>query len=80
MGGMTSLGIRYPYVGEVIDADSYQDMADEIDALFTSLDAIRDLAVSHPSARITGGVATAVATATTTTVTAFTAETWDTGG
>lgn len=79
MGGTTSLGIRYPFMSEVVDATSWQDMAEDIDALMTSLDTIRDLAVGHPTARITGGTASA-ASATTTTVTNYSAVTWDTAG
>lgn len=79
MPGTTSLGIRYPLQGEVISAQAYQDMADDVDALMTQLDALRDVAVTHPSASISGG-SIATASGADGTVTNFSTTTWDTGG
>lgn len=79
MPGTTSLGIRYPYQNEVVTAQSWQDMADDIDALFTSLDALTDLARLKPSASISGGAA-ATATNNNGIPTNYTTVNWDTGG
>lgn len=79
MPGATSLGIPYPIQPEVVNALSWQNMATAIDTLLTSLDTLRDLAVTRPSARITGATTGAVNSATTTTVTNFTTVEWDTG-
>lgn len=79
MPGTTSLGIRYPLQGEVITAQAYQDMADDIDALMSDLDVLRDYTTSRPSAAISGG-SIATATGVNGTVAAYTTVVWDTGG
>lgn len=78
MPGTTSLGIRYPYQNEVVDAASWQDMAEDIDALMTDLETLKDLARLRPSASITGGAA-ATATNNNGIPTGYTLV-WDTGG
>lgn len=80
MPGATSLGIPYPYQGETVDADSWENLANAVDGLMTSLDAIRTLAADRPTAALSGGSANAVASATTTTVTAYSNVTWDNAG
>jgi len=79
MPGTTSLGIRYPLQSEIVDATSWQDMADDIDALMTSLDALRDTAVTRPTARITGG-STSVAVNTNVVLSGFNNVSWDNAG
>lgn len=79
MPGYTSLGIQYPLQNEVVDATSWQTMADDIDALLTSLDALRDVAVSRPTAAISGG-STGLAVNTDGVLSGFTVEDFDTGG
>lgn len=79
MPGSTSLGIPFPLQGETVDAASWQDMADAVDALLSQLDTLRDLATSKPSASISGGTVV-TATGVNGTVTGFTDVDWDTGG
>lgn len=79
MPGTTSLGIRYPLQSEIINATSWQNMSEDIDALLTSLDALRDTAVSRPTARISGGT-TSVAVNTDVFMSTFNSVDWDTGG
>lgn len=78
MPGTTSLGIRYPLQNEIVSASAWQDMSDDIDALLTSLDALRDVAVSRPTARISGG-STSVAVSTDVFMSTFSSVDWDTG-
>ena len=80
MPGSTPLGIPYPYQGETVNATSWQNMATAIDGLMTSLDAIRDGIETIPTARIEGGSANAVASATTVTVTNYNLVSWDNAG
>ena len=79
MPGATSLGIHYPLQNETVDAASWQTMANDIDALLTSLDALRDVAVSRPAAKISGG-STIVAANTDSVMSGFSTESFDTGG
>lgn len=79
MPGVTSLGIRYPYQDEVVTATSWQNMAEDIDGLFTDLETLQDLARLRPSASITGGAA-ATATGNNGIPTAYSTVVWDTGG
>lgn len=79
MPGSTSLGIPYPLQGEVIDAASFQAMSTAVDTLLTSLDALRDLALTKPSAGLTGG-SIATATGVNGTVANYTTIQWDTAG
>lgn len=79
MPGSTSLGIPYPLQGEVISATQFQNMSTAVDALFTQLDTLRDLAGSKPSAGMTGG-SVATATGVNGTVANYTTIQWDTAG
>lgn len=79
MPGTTSLGIPYPYQGETVTAQSWQDLATYVDGLMTSLDTIRDLAENFETAQISGG-SVAVATGVTATIANYSSETWDTSG
>ncbi len=80
MPGMTSLGIRFPLQGETVDATSWQNMANDIDALMTSLDTIRDRATKPESAMIrdTIGSVTTTPASNTDGVLHFSQVSWDT--
>jgi hypothetical protein len=41
MPGTTSLGLRYPFPSETVTAQSYQDLAEDIDSVLDTLDALR---------------------------------------
>jgi hypothetical protein len=81
MPGATSLGIRYPLEGETVTAQSWQDMADDIDALFTDLDTLRIAGLNRATASVSSSPAGVggIVSGTTTTMT-YTIEDWDTGG
>jgi hypothetical protein len=78
MPGTTSLGLRYPLMGETVDATSWQNLANDIDALMTSIKTIRDKAFRTPTASI-GVLGSAVNSASTVLVDQqFTIVHWDT--
>jgi hypothetical protein len=79
MPGTTSLGIRYPFQNETVDEVSWQNMANDIDALLTSLQTLQTAAL-HPmtcslSSSGTVGVAPGGSVQQT-----FATEDWDVGG
>lgn len=79
MGGTTSLGIRYPFQSEVVTAQSWQDMADDVDALLTELQTLRGIAETPNSAGINSGDFTGSATTVNNVLGTF-GLAWDTGG
>lgn len=79
MPGATSLGLPYPLMNEPVNATSWQNLANAIDAQMTSLDAIRDLAKNRPFA-VTTHQNTSVAITVFTTLTPWNAPAFDTGG
>ena len=52
MPGTTSLGLRYPLMGETVDATSWQNLANDIDALMTTVQNLRTKAFHTPTASI----------------------------
>lgn len=73
-GATTHLSLRYPYVTEVVTAQSYQDLANDIDTQFTVTDGIRQLNLQKDTCNVSGGT-TAVAVNTFVNV-AFTGSVW----
>lgn len=80
MPGATSLGIPYPFQGETVTAQSWQDMATSVDALFTTLNNLTTPATNRATASVSSvGAVTAIASGSTL-VQSFATEDWDTGG
>jgi hypothetical protein len=52
MPGMTPLGLRYPLQGETVDATSWQNLANDIDTLMTTINTIRTTAFHTPTASV----------------------------
>jgi hypothetical protein len=70
MPGMTSLGLRYPYPWETVTAQSYQDLAEDIDGVLDGLDLLRTQARVPEMAIVQwSGAGTAVAQGVTTVLT-----------
>jgi hypothetical protein len=83
MPGVTPLGLRYPYQGETVDATSWQNLANDIDGLMTTVQGLRDKAFRPPTASIgnSGGNVLPVTTASgATTNMLYNVTNWDTGG
>jgi hypothetical protein len=78
MGGMTSLGIRYPYQSEVVDSESWSDLAVDVNALLTELDDIASVANTRPSVEVVNGSRAGLATGVNQVLQTFTLV-WDTG-
>lgn len=71
--------LRYPGPYDVVSATSWQNLASDIDAAFTLVDAKRVLAVTPKSARILNNSTQTMAVSTPTGIT-FSTEEWDNGG
>lgn len=81
MPGMTSLGLRYPFMSEVVDAQSWQDLADDIDAQLTALDVLRDEVLHPQTASVSRFLGSLVGLAANTNgLCTFDTENWDVGG
>ncbi len=75
MPGFTQyLSLRYPLITEIVTAQSYQDLANDIDAQFTATDTIRQLNLHRSSCSVFGGT-TATTVAAFTNI-AFTSSSW----
>lgn len=80
MPGITPLGIRYPLPWETVTAQSYEDMANDIDGVLDGLDLLRTQARVPEMALVDwGGVSTSVPQGVTTTLT-YAFEDFDTAG
>lgn len=81
MPGATPLGLRFPLQGETVDATSWQNLANDIDALMTTVDGLRDRAIKPATAAIQGSfTGTAVATGVDSVYNDFTNVNWDNAG
>jgi hypothetical protein len=70
MPGMTSLGLRYPFPWETVSAQSYQDLAEDIDGVLDGLDLLRTQARVPEMAIVSwSGAGTSVTQGVTTTMT-----------
>lgn len=78
MGGVTSLGIRYPVLKEVVEASDFQDMAEDIDGIINSLAVKRALIRKRLSAKVRNTLFDSVPAATNVTLT-YDTEDWDVG-
>lgn len=66
MPGFTPhLSLRYPLINETVTAQSYQDLANDIDTQFSVTDVLRQLNLHKSSASVATGTGTSVASATT---------------
>lgn len=79
MPGVTPLGLRYPYEGEPVTATSWQNLAEDIDAMMTNLNTTRNLAMRRTTAHMftTGGLVTATGVDS---VMTFNQSLWDSDG
>lgn len=78
MPGATPLGLRYPLQGETVDATSWQNLANDIDGLMTTVDSLRDRSIKPATASIRGSFSgTAVATGVDSVYNNFNAVVWD---
>lgn len=78
MPGATPLGLRYPYPWETVTAQSYQDLAEDIDSVLDSLDLLHtSVRVPAQAAILHAGAGTSVTQAVTTNLT-FDTESYDT--
>lgn len=83
MPGMTSLGIRYPFQNETVNATSWQTMATDVDTLLSQLDVLRIKTTNPLMASISGPFitpSTNLATATDGVYNVFSTVNFDTGG
>ena len=78
MPGTTSLGIRYPFQSETVTAQSWQNMADDIDGLLTSLQTLQTAALHPETASISSSGTTNPASGASVQQT-FATEDWDVG-
>lgn len=78
MGGTTSLGIPYPYQGEVVDSVDFANMAVAINSLFVDLDTIASVANTRPSVEVVSGSRAGLTTGVNQVLQTFTMV-WDTG-
>jgi len=81
MPGSTPLGLRYPFVGEAVDAQSYQNLASDIEASLTTLRNARNVAMRTPTCSIgNDGTLVPSLAANTDGVMTFNVTNWDTDG
>lgn len=73
-GATTHLSLRYPLVTEVVTAQSYLDLANDIDTQFTVTDGIRQLNLHKDTCNVSGG--TTVAAVNTFVNFGFTSSAW----
>lgn len=76
MAGTTpNYGLRYPGMYDVVNADSWLDLSNDLETAFAALDVKRQKALNRPSARAVAG--TNLIAASTTTTVVFGSETFD---
>jgi hypothetical protein len=81
MPGSTPLGLRYPLLGEAVDAQSYRNLANDVDAALTTLRAARNIAMRTPTCSIgNDGTLVPSLAANTDGVMTFNITNWDTDG
>lgn len=80
MPGVTPLGLRFPLQGETVDSTSWQNLANDVDTLMTTVDGLRNRATKPATASIQGFAGTALATGVDGVYANFNFVEWDNAG